>query len=384
MIQLFSSLFWFSLFVHFNRVTSYTFKSSIDNLLYVSHQSTLYAVSSSHLYQLYWSNTNRTLLLLHRRVPLHPSLDETTQGVSVFIYHPSRHVLLLCARSIKGRCVLYDANDISRVYELDATIETNYLGCVSGCYSFLTKHTIRSALEGYRLDRNGNIINSVIELDRDLIHFNLRYEYQSDDRTSMTSLMFQPDRRSIPEYLFGFDHNDYTYYVIKSSRLARLCQSSVLMHLTYEEIPLIPCSTKYQDNSTINRAFYSSDQLYLIYEDTLCRYVMDDIHRAFQRSKTECHQGHGYRLEYLIDKADENRPECQSLDEHSSDNNRVYECHWQSYRNNLYVDGLIAATGDLIYETMDKNVKIKFAFIHDDILIIGTSTGHVYKVIYII
>ncbi|CAF4359288.1 unnamed protein product, partial [Rotaria magnacalcarata] len=63
--------------IKFIIIKSYTFDSPIDNLLYVTNTSTLYAISSSHLHQLHWSTTNQTLLLLHRRVQLHSTLDNT-------------------------------------------------------------------------------------------------------------------------------------------------------------------------------------------------------------------------------------------------------------------------------------------------------------------
>ena len=162
-------------------ISSYAFQSPIDNLLYLSNTSTLFAISSSHLHQLHWSTTNQTLLLLHRRVQLHFSLDHTELGVSVFVYDSPRHLLLICSRSPIGRCVLYDANDITRVYILDPTTETNYLGCLVGCYTFSSSAVIRSAIPGNRFERNGNIVNSQIEIKKNLYHFNIKYQFQSND-----------------------------------------------------------------------------------------------------------------------------------------------------------------------------------------------------------
>ncbi|CAF3935638.1 unnamed protein product, partial [Rotaria magnacalcarata] len=182
--------------IKFIIIESYTFDSPIDNLLYVTNTSTLYAISSSHLHQLHWSTTNQTLLLLHRRVQLHSTLDNTENGVSVFIYEPSRHLLIICSRSLVGRCILYDANDISRIYVLESTMETNYLGCLSGCFTYLSSTIIRSALKGTRHERNGNIVNSQIELKNDLYRFNIDYQFQSSDRALITSLTFTNENLS--------------------------------------------------------------------------------------------------------------------------------------------------------------------------------------------
>ena len=289
----------------------YNFSSPIDNLLYLSNTSTLFAISSSHLHQLHWSSTNQTLLLLHRRVQLHESLDQTDQGVSVFIYHPSGHVLLVCARSTRGRCVLYDANDISRVYELDSSVPTNDLGCLSGCYTYLSSNVIRSAFADDRLDRNGNIVNSQIVLSKDLHHFDIQYQSQSSEKSLSSALTFLSDRKPTPEYLYGFDDELHVYFVIKSSRLARLCQASVAMSMTYEEIPLLPCQTTTK-RSIITGAFYSSKQLYVIYDDRLCLYTIDEIHQAFQSSRHQCENGFGHRLAYLVT-SDHGRPKCQKV-----------------------------------------------------------------------
>lgn len=304
----------FILIIQFANIQTYTFDSSIDNLLYVTNTSTLYAISSSHLHQLHWSTTNQSLLLLHRRVQLHSSLDNTEIGVSVFLYEPSRHLLIICSRSSIGRCIFYDANDISRIYILDSTIETNYLGCFSGCYTFLSSSTniIRSALNGNRRDRNGNIINSEIDLKKDLSQFNIKYQFQSSDDTLITSLTFLSENVANMEYIYGFDYQDYTYYLLKSFRLARACQASIAMRMTYEEIPLISCGKNF---TMITGAFHSVENveyLYIIYENTICIYTMNEILRAFKGSNIQCQAGIGYRLGYIID-SDEPRPKCEKV-----------------------------------------------------------------------
>ena len=296
----------------FSIIQSYTFESTINNLLYVTNTSTLYAISSSHLHQLHWSTTNQSLLLLHRRVQLHSSLDQTENGVSVFLYESSRNLLIICARSSLGRCIFYDANDISHIYILDSTIDTNYLGCISGCYTFLSSNILRSALIGNRRERNGNIINSEIEFNKESYDFNIKYQFQSSDNALVTSLTFLSDNLSNMEYLYGFDYQDYTYYVLKSSRLARLCQVSIAMRMTYEEIPLISC----QKNVTmITGAFHSvenSENLFIIYEHAVCIFTMNEILRAFKASKIQCHDGIGYRLGFILD-SEQTRPKCEKV-----------------------------------------------------------------------
>ncbi|CAF4667346.1 unnamed protein product [Rotaria sp. Silwood1] len=359
-------------------IKSYTFDSSIDNLLYVTNTSTLYAISSSHLHQLHWSTINQTLLLLHRRVQLHSSLDNTENGVSVFLYEQSRNLLIICSRSLIGRCILYDANDISRIYILDSTIETNYLGCLSGCYTFLSSTIIRSALTGNRHDRNGNIINSQIELKKDLYHYNINYQFQSSDHTLITSLTFLNEKLLNVEYIYGFDYQQYTYYILKTSRLARLCQASIAMHLTYEEIPLINCQNA---SSLITGAFHSFenfDYLYIIYENTICIYTMNEIIRAFKSSKIQCQMGIGYRLAHIID-TDETRPMCEKTIEQNL--TEINECTWQPHRTNTYMDGIVGAVGEKLYQTMKINVTIRLIFTQDNIVIIGTNQRHVLKFI---
>lgn len=296
----------------------YAFQSSIDNLLYLKNTSTLFAISSSHLHQLHWSTGNRTLLLLHRRVQLHSSIDNTEYGVSVFVYDPYRQLLIICARSFLGRCILYDANDISRTYLLDSALETNYLGCLTGCYTFISSTSIiRSALNGNRLERNGNIINSQIELGKDLLSYNLKYQLASSDNTLITSLTFLPERlmnKNNYEFIYGFDDQTFTYYILKSSRIARLCQSTVAMRVTYDEIPLISCAGK-GNASIVTGAFYSSDSannLFVLFGHAVCMYSLSEITRAFHASRTNCQAGNGHRLAHIVDSM-EGRPMCEKV-----------------------------------------------------------------------
>jgi hypothetical protein len=362
-------------------INCYSFSSSIDNLLYIKNTSTLFVISSSHLYQLHWSTTNQTLLLLHRRVQLHSSIDNTEYGVSVFVYDQIKQLLILCSRSFLGRCILYDANDISRTYLLDSTLETNYLGCLTGCYTFLSStNIIRSGLNGNRLERNGNIINSKIDLGKDLLSYNIKYQLESSDKSLITSLTFLPERlinKKNYEFIYGFDYQQYTYYILKSSRIARLCQSSISMRVTYDEIPLINCNNNF---SIITGAFHSFDKinnLFILFDNVICMYSMDEILHAFQSSKILCQNGNGYRLSHIVDSID-TRPICEKTFEQNV--TEINECTWQSYRTNTYMDGMIGAEGDLLYQTKTNDVKIKFIFVQDNIMIIGTSERRVLKV----
>jgi hypothetical protein len=304
-------------------------------------------------------------------------LDNIENGVSVFLYESSKNLLIICSRSSIGRCIFYDANDISRIYILDSQIETNYLGCLSGCYTFLSSNIIRSALIGNRRDRNGNIINSEIEFNKDLSSFNIKYQFQSSDNALITSLTFLSDNLFNIEYIYGFDYRGYTYYLLKSSRLARLCQTSIAMRMTYEEIPLISC----QKNLTmITEAFHSfenSDNLYIIYENIVCIYTMNEVIQAFKASKIQCQEGIGYRLGYFID-SDEKRMKCKKVIEQSL--TEINECSWQSDRKNTYMDGIVGVNGEKLYQSIGSNIKIIFIFAQKNLVIIGTSERHVLKV----
>ncbi|CAF3638188.1 unnamed protein product, partial [Rotaria sp. Silwood2] len=55
------------------------------------------------------------------------------------------------------------------------------------------------------------------------------------------------------------------------------------------------------------------------------------------------------------------------------------ECTWQPYRTNTYIDGTVGAVGDLIYQTMRNDIKIKFIFAQDNIVIMGTNERRVLK-----
>ncbi|CAF3574252.1 unnamed protein product [Rotaria socialis] len=364
-------------------INCYTFQSSIDNLLYLKNTSTLFAISSSHLHQLHWSATNKNLLLLHRRVQLHASIDNTEYGVSVFVYDQIKQLLIICARSLVGRCILYDANDISRTYLLDSNFETNYLGCLSGCHTFMSSNIIRSAFNGNRLDRNGNVVNSQIAIGKDLLSYNIKYQFESSDNTLITSLTFLPDRlfkNQNYEYIYGFDHEKYTYYILKSSRIARLCQASIIMRVTYDEIPLVNCHSD-KNSSIITVAFHTFDKtnsLYVAFNNIVCIYSMNEIKSAFKSSKRQCQGGNGYRLGHIVDST-ELRPMCvKTLEQNFTEEN---ECTWQSHRTNSYIDGTVGAVGNLIYETVNDNAEIKFIFAQDDIVIMATSERRVLKFI---
>jgi hypothetical protein len=357
------------LFLKISIINCYTFPSLIDNLLYIKNTSTLFVISSSHLYQLHWSTTNQTLLLLHRRVQLHSSIDNTEYGVSVFVYEPIKQLLIICARSYIGRCILYDANDISRTYLLDSNLETNYLGCLNGCYTFISFDIIRSALNGNRLERNGNIINSKIELEKDLLNYNIKYQLESSDKSLITSLTFLPERL--------INYQQYTYYILKSSRIARLCQSSIAMRVTYDEIPLINCK---KNSSIITGAYHSFDKinyLFILYDNIVCIYTMNEILNAFQSSRIQCQNGNGSRLSHIVDSVDI-QPTCEKILEQNI--TEIDQCKWQSYRTNTYMDGIIGAYGDLLYQTKTNDVKIKFIFVQDNIMVISTSERKVLKV----
>lgn len=362
-------------------INCYTFSSSIDNLLYIQNTSTLFAISSSHLHQLHWSTTNQNLLLLHRRVQLHSSIDNTEYGVSVFVYDQIKQLLIICARSSIGRCILYDANDISRTYLLDSTVETNYLGCLSGCYSFMSSNIIRSALNGNRFERNGNIINSKIEIGKDLLSYNIKYQLESSDHTLITSLTFLPEhliKKQNYDYIYGFDYEEHTYYVLKSSRMARLCQSAIAMSVTYDEIPLLNCNHG-NSSSIITGAFHSFDKmhnLFIVHDNFICVYTMSEIVRAFKESKMQCQAGNGYRLTHIVGSTD--LPICEKVIEQNQ--TEVNECTWQTHRINTYVDGNVGAVGDLLYRTKISAIKVNFIFAQNEIVVMGTSEQRVLKV----
>jgi hypothetical protein len=263
------------------------------------------------------------------------------------------------------------------MYILDSTIETNYLGCSSGCYTFFSSNVIRSALIGNRRDRNGNIVNSEIEFNKDLSHFNIKYQFQSSDDTLITSLTFLSENLFNIEYIYGFDYRGYTYYLLKSSRLARLCQASIAMRMTYEEIPLISCQTNLTMITGAFHSFESSDNLYIIYENTICIYTMNEVLRAFKASKIQCQAGIGYRLGYVID-SDEKRAKCEKVIEQSLTD--INECTWQPDRKNTYMDGTVGVIGDKLYQSIGSNAKIVFIFAQNNLVVIGTSERHVLKV----
>ena len=326
---------------------------------------------------------NDTLLLLHRRVQLHSSIDNPEDGASVFVYDQIKQVLIICARSSIGRCILYDANDISRTYLLDPNHETNYLGCVTGCYTFVSSmNVIRSALNGNRLERNGNIINSQIVSEKDLINYNIKYQLESSDKSLITSLTFLPERlidKPNYEYVYAFDHQQFTYYILKSSRMARACQSTIAMRVTYDEIPVFHCDNQ-SNSSIITGAFYSMDQmdeLFIVFENVVCVYLMAEVRQAFQLSKVQCQAGHGYRLGHIVDSI-ENRPKCEKTLEQNL--TEINQCAWQSYRTNTYMDGMIRARGDMLYQTKTTDVKIRFIFVQEKIVVLSTSERRIYKV----
>ena len=363
-------------------INSYQFQSSIDNLLYVQNTSTLFTISSSYLHQLHWSTINPNLLSLHRRVQLHSSIDNSEHGVSVFVYDQIKQLLIICARSIIGRCILYDANDISRTYLLDSTIETNYLGCLSGCYTFMSSNIIRSALNGNRLKRNGNIINSRIDIEKDLLNYNIKYQLKSSDNTLITSLTFLPERLTMKhnyEYIYGFDYEQYTYYILKSSRIGRLCQLSVVMSITYDEIPLIHCNHE-SNSSIITGAFHSfgkMNNLFILFDNIVCIYSMNEIKRAFQQSRIQCQTGNGYRLAHIVHSV-RARPVCKK----SLERNRTEydECIWQPHRTNTHIDGIVGAVGEMLYRTKTADIKIIFLFAQENIMIMSTSERRILKV----
>jgi hypothetical protein len=58
----------------------------------------------------------------------------------------------------------------------------------------------------------------------------------------------------------------------------------------------------------------------------------------------------------------------------------INECTWQPYRTNTYMDGTIGAVGDMLYQSITNDIKIKFIFAQDDIVIMSTSERRVLKV----
>jgi hypothetical protein len=58
------------------------------------------------------------------------------------------------------------------------------------------------------------------------------------------------------------------------------------------------------------------------------------------------------------------------------------ECTWQPYRTNTYMDGLVGAVGEVLYQSLVTNVKIIFIFAEENVVVIGTSERHVLKVVF--
>jgi hypothetical protein len=104
---------------------------------------------------------------------------------------------------------------------------------------------------------------------------------------------------------------------------------------------------------------------------------MNEILRAFSSSKSQCQTGDGYRLAHIVDSV-EARPTCEkTLEQNLTETN---QCTWQAYRTNTYMDGTIGAMGDMIYQTKTTDVKIKFIFVQDNIVIISTNERRILKV----
>jgi hypothetical protein len=297
----------FCYILQYDHVYSYTFASSIDNLVYVANRSTLFVISSSYLHQLHWSTNNHTQLVLHRRLQLHHSLDPIEHGINVFLYHTYRHVLIVCTCSVVDRCVLYDANDIRHAFALDSSIERNSFDCRSTCHTYLsTDAVIRSTLSNITHE---HIVYSHLQFYPN----NHRYEIQTHNRTSTMSFAWIDNRRHlIRQYIYGFDDDIYSYFLIRSSRLARLCQTSITMQQTYEEISLLPCDNAYP-YLNITRAYFRLDRLFVVYDRSVCQYAIEDIRRVFHQSRLPCDMGNGFRLEqYSIDRTDE-RWKCEQV-----------------------------------------------------------------------
>ncbi|UJR25877.1 hypothetical protein I4U23_007227 [Adineta vaga] len=120
------------------------------------------------------------------------------------------------------------------------------------------------------------------------------------------------------------------------------------------------------------------NNLYVIFDSLVCIYSIDDILQAFRASKNQCQAGNGYRLDHIVDSV-EIRAKCEKTLEQNR--TEINECTWQAYRTNTYVDGMIGAIGQKIYDTMAKNIKIRFIFAQDNIVIISTSERKVLKFI---
>ncbi len=57
------------------------------------------------------------------------------------------------------------------------------------------------------------------------------------------------------------------------------------------------------------------------------------------------------------------------------------ECAWQPYRSNTYMDGGVGAVGKILHRSATSDTSIGFIFVQNKIVIMGTSTRHVKKVI---
>lgn len=56
------------------------------------------------------------------------------------------------------------------------------------------------------------------------------------------------------------------------------------------------------------------------------------------------------------------------------------QCSWQPQRTNTYMDGTVGAQGKKFYQTEHQEIKIRFIFAHENIIIIGNSERRVLKV----
>ncbi|CAF0935693.1 unnamed protein product, partial [Didymodactylos carnosus] len=306
------------------------------------------------------------------------------------------------------------ANDISRVYLLDRDSPTNFLGCADGCYTFsntkaadILPTIIHSAIPGNRIEKNGNIISTIIDINKGSVFgYNLNYQLRSSDDALITTLNFIPERMNgiDLDYVYGFEYKNFLFYVLKridyiptdsgnqksvlsiKTKLARLCSAPLVMRSSYSEITLNCTLEKFQTTTTTTEpklAMFDhiQNQLYISYssnhnDTAICLYSIQDIMNTFSRSFQECQQGKGYRLAHIVDSLDA-RPECEKLQ--TTVKTDSDECIWKPYETNLYMDGLITLSSGAVY--YDDQNKINLLFVKSNVIVLGTSKGSLIKFI---
>ncbi|XP_048252832.1 hepatocyte growth factor receptor-like [Haliotis rufescens] len=268
-------------------------------------------------------------------LPCEKSRSLTDNLMSVLEVDPSKKKLLVCGSVSQGLCSMHSLSNVANFKQMNKSYIENFVGSRKSVFAFFDKTVKGFLYVGQEYDQRdlkfapAVVSTRFVEQYRDT--FQIKYlKYDTNLRLFSAVDIFSAIKPSYHmEFLYGFEHNNFTYFVTVQqktintrntvvTKLLRICQSDQFYY-SYMEMEL-ECSrqdTKY-NRATAAHFTESSDAdtsvLYVAAGITepasinldekrgfaICRYTIDDINSDFRDAQDDCYTvGEGTRPDWV-------------------------------------------------------------------------------------